>query len=207
MNKINQKIISVAVKDNTVEVPKSTTVEMHEAIPRPHSLSGTTYKLKTPTMDHATYITINDIVLNEGTDSEQKRPFEVFINSKNMDNFQWIVALTRLISAVFRKGGDSNFMIEELQAVFDPKGGYFHKGKFIPSNVAAIANILETHMKQLGMLKDTDESLQKFIEEKKSILTTEQSNSYSLCNKCNSNNVVKLDGCNTCLSCGDSKCG
>jgi len=103
-------------------------IRMHERLERPEVLIGSTYKIKTPISDHAMYVTINDIVLNEGTEYEQRRPFEVFINSKNLDHFQWIVALTRIISAVFRKGGDVTFLVDELKAVFDPRGGYWQPG-------------------------------------------------------------------------------
>src|SRR5215510_9428287 len=95
-------------------------IRMHEKLERPEMLIGSTYKIKTPVSDHAMYVTINDIVLNEGTEYEQRRPFEIFINSKNLDHYQWIVALTRIISAVFRKGGDVTFLVDELKAVFDP---------------------------------------------------------------------------------------
>jgi hypothetical protein len=101
---------------------------MHEQVKRPESLVGSTYKIKTPLSEHALYVTINDMVLNEGTSHEVRRPFEMFINSKNMDHYQWIVALTLIISAVFRKGGDVSFLVEELHSVFDPRGGYFKKG-------------------------------------------------------------------------------
>lgn len=103
-------------------------IHMHEKVARPDMLFGSTYKIKTPLSEHALYVTINDIILNHGTAHEIRRPFEVFINSKNMDHFQWIVALTRIISAVFRKGGDISFLVEELRSVFDPAGGYFKKG-------------------------------------------------------------------------------
>ena len=103
-------------------------IRMHEEIQRPEMLIGSTYKIKTPVSDHAMYVTINDIILNEGTPHEQRRPFEVFINTKNLDHFQWIVALTRVISAVFRKGGDVTFLVDELKAVFDPRGGYWQPG-------------------------------------------------------------------------------
>src|SRR2546421_5632832 len=103
-------------------------IRMHERLERPEVLIGSTYKIKTPISDHAMYVTINDIVLNEGTEFEQRRPFEIFINSKNLDHFQWIVALTRIISAVFRKGGDVTFLVDELKAVFDPRGGYWQPG-------------------------------------------------------------------------------
>ena len=132
------------------ERKSATIIRMTEAIARPEgmeALEGSTYKIKTPLDDHAMYVTINDIVLNAGTEHEQRRPFEIFINSKNMDHFQWIVALTRLMSAVFRKGGDVTFLAEELQAVFDPRGGYFKPGgKFMPSIIADIGAVIEHHL-------------------------------------------------------------
>jgi hypothetical protein len=130
---------------------ESNIIQMHEKVSRPEALAGSTYKIKTPMSDHALYLTINDIVLNEGTDHELRRPFEVFINSKNMDHFQWIVALTRVLSAVFRKGGDCTFLVEELKAVFDPQGGYFKPGgKFMPSLVAEIGWAIEDHLQKSG---------------------------------------------------------
>ena len=133
-------------------------------------LSLGTYKVKTPVTEHALYITINDVVMNEGTDQEHARPFEIFINSKNMDHFQWIVGLTRVMSAVFRKGGDVTFLLEELQSVFDPNGGYYKKGgKYVPSLVAEIGEVLEKHLIDIGMLKtkELDEHQKKLVEEKK----------------------------------------
>jgi hypothetical protein len=125
------------------------------------ALEGSTYKIKTPLDDHAMYVTINDIILNAGTEHEQRRPFEIFINSKNMDHFQWIVALTRLMSAVFRKGGDVTFLAEELQAVFDPKGGYFKPGgKFMPSIIAEIGAVIEHHLQKIGLMEKEELSEQ-----------------------------------------------
>ena len=129
-------------------------IRMHEEIQRPEVLIGSTYKIKTPVSDHAMYVTINDIVLNEGTEHEQRRPFEVFINSKNLDHFQWIVALTRIISAVFRKGGDVTFLVDELKAVFDPRGGYWQPGgKFMPSIIAELGYVIEKHLQTIGLLR------------------------------------------------------
>ena len=169
------------------------------------------------------YITINDIILNEGTEHEARRPFEVFINSKNMDNFQWVVALTRLISAVFRKGGDTTFMVEELKAVFDPKGGYFKPGGvFMPSIVAEIGHAIERHMQMIGMIKadNLDDHQKEFLAKKKAEIEAAQGAvdgesseagdfpaNATVCNKCSTKAVVLMDGCMTCLSCGDSKCG
>ena len=127
---------------------------MTEEIQRPEVLIGSTYKIKTPVSDHAMYVTINDIVLNEGTEHEQRRPFEVFINSKNLDHYQWIVALTRIISAVFRKGGDVTFLVDELKAVFDPRGGYWQPGgKFMPSIIAELGYVIEKHLQTIGLLR------------------------------------------------------
>jgi len=197
-------------------------IQMHEKIERPEMLIGSTYKVKTPLSEHALYITINDIILNHGTPNELRRPFEVFINSKSMDHFQWIVALTRIISAVFRKGGDVTFLVDELRSVFDPRGGYFKKGgKYMPSIVAEIGDSIECHLRMIGMIKDEglDEHQQKLIDEKRkqfegAVAQSESKGeakdfpaSAQLCNKCSTKAVIKMDGCMTCLNCGDSKCG
>jgi len=202
---------------------KSNIIQMHESLKRPEMLLGSTYKIKTPLSEHSLYITINDLVLNQDTDHEQRRPFEVFINSKNMDHFQWIVALTRIMSAVFRKGGDITFLVEELRSVFDPSGGYFKKGgKFMPSLVAEIGDVVESHLKMIGMIKteEISEHQQKIMDEKRAQFEAEkqvkapESEEVSafpagsqLCTKCNTKASIQMDGCMTCLNCGDSKCG
>ncbi|MBA2237340.1 MAG: NrdJb [Lysobacter sp.] len=141
------------------ESPAANVIQMHERIERPEVLIGSTYKIKSPLFEHALYVTINDIVLNEGSEHEHRRPFEIFINSKNMDHFQWIVALTRIMSAVFRKGGDVTFVVDEMKAVFDPKGGYFKAGGvYMPSLVAELGAIVEAHLKSIGMMHDPDMS-------------------------------------------------
>ncbi|GAA5216187.1 hypothetical protein ACFSJ3_09690 [Corallincola platygyrae] len=197
-------------------------VTLHEKIDRPEMLIGSTYKIKPPVSEHAFYITINDILLNEGTDHEHQRPFEIFINSKNMENYSWVVALTRVMSAVFRKGGDATFLVEELKAVFDPKGGYFQPGTgvYMPSMVAEIGQVVERHMQRIGLLGggEMDARQKALIEEKRKAHETaaktsdaEGSTSFPpeavLCNKCHQKAVIKMDGCMTCLNCGDSKCG
>jgi len=137
--------------------PASNIIQMHEKVERPEVLIGNTYKIKSPLVEHAMYVTINDIVLNPGTEHELRRPFEVFINSKNMDHFQWIVALTRIMSAVFRKGGDVTFLVDEMKAVFDPRGGYFKAGGvYMPSIVAEIGSVVEEHLKSIGMILDPE---------------------------------------------------
>ena len=143
---------------DVIEVPpKAEVIQMHEKVERPDTLIGATYKIKSPLFEHALYVTINDIVLNAGTEHELRRPFEIFINSKNMDHFQWIVALTRIMSAVFRKGGDITFLVDELKAVFDPRGGYFKAGGvYMPSIVAELGAIVEQHLKMIGLLHDPE---------------------------------------------------
>ncbi|MFN9732238.1 MAG: NrdJb [Pseudomonadota bacterium] len=149
-----------AVEPNEVmALPKAEVIQMPEQIERPEVLVGYTYKIKSPLFEHALYVTINDIVLNQGTEHESRRPFEIFINSKNMDHFQWIVALTRIMSAVFRKGGDVTFLVEEMKAVFDPRGGYFKGGGiYMPSIVAEIGAVVEEHLKMIGLIRDPEMS-------------------------------------------------
>jgi len=196
-------------------------IRMHEKVERPEMLVGSTYKIKTPISDHAMYVTINDIVLNEGTEYEQRRPFEIFINSKNLDHFQWIVALTRIISAVFRKGGDVTFLVDELKAVFDPRGGYWQPGgKFMPSIIAELGHVIEKHLQAIGLIRKTqlDVHQQKLVDEKRAAFEARarQTDAFAkphfpegaqLCGRCSTAAVVMMDGCMTCLNCGDSKCG
>jgi len=196
-------------------------VHLHEKLERPEMLLGSTYKIKTPLSEHALYVTINDIILNQGTEHELRRPFEIFINSKNMDHFQWIVALTRIISAVFRKGGDVTFLVEEMRSVFDPRGGYFKKGgKYMPSLVAEIGDAIECHLRMIGLLRDEelDEHQKLLIQEKRaqyeaSVKKAEVADGgdfpegAKLCAKCHTKAMIQMDGCLTCLNCGESKCG
>jgi hypothetical protein len=228
--KIDKKISKVSVVEvnqDSGETGKESAAEsvdnvvhMHEKLQRPLVLSGSTYKIKTPLSEHALYVTINDIVLNPDTEHELRRPFEIFINSKNMDHFQWIVALTRIASAVFRKGGDVTFLVEELRSVFDPHGGYFKKGgKFMPSLVAEIGDVLEDHLREIGILKSSelDQHQQNFIKSKAQEYSQKTASpeasaddfpeSSALCKKCLTRAVIMLDGCLTCLNCGESKCG
>jgi len=217
--------------------PVAEVIQMHESLERPETLVGNTYKIKSPLFEHALYVTINDIVLNAGTQHEQRRPFELFINSKNMDHFQWIVALTRILSAVFRKGGDVTFIVEELKAVFDPRGGYFKAGGvYMPSIVAEIGAVIEQHMKSIGLIHDPEmsEATRQLIAEKRAAYEKQSKPAAApeapaasvspsaadahtnasgfpagatLCAKCNTQALVLMDGCQTCLNCGYSKCG
>lgn len=226
VHKISKKIVSYKVltdekKTEAAPVATEDSLEsMHENVERPEMLLGSTYKIKTPQSEHALYITINDMILNAGTEHEERRPYEVFINSKNMEHFQWVLALTRVISAVFRKGGDVCFLVEELKAVFDPKGGYFKKGGvFMPSLVAEIGHAIESHMKHIGMIKpeQLSDHQKKFLEEKRKEFEAKHGEANGegsdfpeqavLCTKCSTKAMVLMDGCMTCLNCGESKCG
>ena len=219
--KIEKKIVSYSVVDKTdekKEIPAEV-VQIGEPLARPDKITGSTYKVKTPVTEHALYITINDVIMNEGTDQEHRRPFEIFVNSKNMEHFQWIVGLTRVMSAVFRKGGDLTFLIEELESVFDPNGGYYKKGgKYVPSLVAELGQVLEEHLKNIGMLKVTEpeEHQQQLIDDKKAEYLKKNPDKLDdsgfpkdaqLCNKCQTKAAIMMDGCLTCLNCGESKCG
>ena len=223
--KIEKKIVSYSVvdktdeqKDEKKEIPAEV-VQIGEPLARPDKITGSTYKVKTPVTEHALYITINDVIMNEGTDQEHRRPFEIFVNSKNMEHFQWIVGLTRVMSAVFRKGGDLTFLIEELESVFDPNGGYYKKGgKYVPSLVAELGQVLEEHLKNIGMLKVTEpeEHQQQLIDNKKAEYLKKNPDKLDdsgfpkdaqLCNKCQTKAAIMMDGCLTCLNCGESKCG
>ncbi len=224
------------VAESHPQTPAAEVIQMHEKLERPDTLVGATYKIKSALFEHALYVTINDIVLNPGTEHELRRPFEIFINSKNMDHFQWIVALTRIMSAVFRKGGDVTFLVEELKAVFDPRGGYFKAGGvYMPSIVAELGAVIEQHLKTIGLIHDPEMSAEqrRLIAEKraayesraagtkkKSDPPTATADDYlepaeaggfppgaTLCHKCNTNATVVMDGCATCLNCGYSKCG
>ena len=223
--KIDKKIVAYSVVKPDASLspasgPTQAVQQMHESVARPEVLPGATYKVKTPLSDHALYITINDIVLNPGTEHEVRRPFEIFINSKAMEHFQWIVALTRIIWSVFCEGGDVTFLVEERRSVFDPKGGYFKKGgKYMPSLVAEIGDVIESHMRSIGLLKEEglDEHQRKMLVEQRNkyevgmkAIEDAGENSFppeaTLCGKCQTKAVIVMDGCLTCLNCGDSKC-
>lgn len=195
---------------------------MHENVARPETLFGSTYKIKTPQSEHALYITINDIVLNMGTEYEDRHPYEIFINSKNMEHFQWVLALTRVISAVFRKGGDTCFLVDELKSVFDPKGGYFKKGGvFMPSLVAEIGYTIEQHLKTIGLIKtqEMDAHQKKYLADKRKEFDEKHGNTAisdeatsfptnaTICPACQAKAMIRLDNCSTCLSCYSAACG
>ncbi|CAO3425100.1 adenosylcobalamin-dependent ribonucleoside-diphosphate reductase [Azospirillum argentinense] len=176
---------------------------------RPETLPGETYKVRWPDSDHAMYITINDIVENG-----RRRPFEVFINSKNMEHYAWTVALTRMISAVFRRGGEVGFVVEELKAVFDPRGGAWMQGRYVPSLLAAIGDVIERHLKAIGMLPDdgaangtptAPPSADAAPGSAPVVIGTEPAN-LRQCPKCGQPGLIRQEGCDSCLNCGYSKC-
>ena len=209
-NAVTGSVLSVDTSEKKdIETSKMTgisgeVVYMSEPLARPKDLEGRTYKVKWPDSEHALYITINDILLHD-----QRRPFEIFVNSKNMEHFAWTVGLTRMISAVFRRGGDVSFVVDELKAVFDPRGGAWMGGKYIPSILAAIGNTIETHMIEIGFLSRAVLGPQS--PETKKPTSTQQSSPTSLrlttfCPSCGENDLHMIEGCMTCSSCGHSKC-
>ncbi len=174
-------------------------IYMSEPLDRPQALEGNTYKLRWPESEHAIYITINDLVVNG-----HRRPFEVFINSKNMEHYAWTVALTRMISAVFRRGGDVSFVVEELKAVFDPRGGAWIGGKYVPSILAAIGGVIERHMVDIGFLEGEGMGLKS---DPKSQVVNLGNHRGPACPRCGQYEMRMVEGCMTCAACGHSKCG
>jgi ribonucleoside-diphosphate reductase alpha chain len=186
-------------------------VYMTRPLDRPEALPGRTYKLRWPESDHALYITINDVVQDS-----RRRPFEVFINSKNMEHYAWTVGLTRMISAVFRRGGDVAFVVEELKAVFDPRGGCWMEGRYVPSLLAAIGEVIERHMIDIGFMPDPKRALEELPAEarlKVAQLAPPAAAPKGIdqrlrqCPKCGSAGLIRQEGCDLCTSCGYSRCG
>ncbi len=204
-NDVTGSVLSIssqneAEDDKPVAVPEGgEVVYMSEPLDRPAELEGQTYKVKWPDSEHALYITVNDIVLNG-----HRRPFEVFINSKNMEHFAWTVALTRMISAVFRRGGDVSFVVEELKAVFDPRGGAWVQGKYIPSILAAIGGVIEQHMIATGFIAGEGLGLK---QDPSAQVVAVGERRGKACPSCGQYDLRMVEGCMTCASCGHSKCG
>jgi ribonucleoside-diphosphate reductase alpha chain len=182
-------------------------VYMTQPLSRPEALPGQTYKIRWPDSEHALYITLNDIV-QDG----RRRPFEVFINSKNMEHYAWTVALTRMISAVFRRGGDVSFVVEEMKAVFDPRGGAWMEGRYVPSLLAAIGDVIERHMIEIGFLpakhQRTAIADQKVAAAGDALLTDQRRHPVGLaqCPKCGQAALIRIEGCDQCTNCDYSKC-
>ena len=211
------------IKSNTI----AEVIELQPVLQRPDNLDGSTYKIKTPLSEHALYVTINDITIKG-----KRRPFEIFINSKNMEHYAWTVGLTRMISAVFRRGGDVSFVVEELKAVFDPRGGQWVGGRYVPSLLAAIGSVIERHMIDIGFLaapgqlaNDADKQLNVMgmnTDYARGNNSGRDGNSgqdntppnrglsgspFQQCPKCAQASLMRQEGCDTCTSCGYSKCG
>ena len=200
-NDVTGSVLSVSeASDETPQVDLGADViYMAEPLDRPEALEGNTYKVKWPDSEHAIYITINDVI-----HGGHRRPFEVFINSKNMEHFAWTVALTRMISAVFRRGGDVSFVVEELKAVFDPRGGAWMGGKYIPSILAAIGGVIEQHLVATGFIEGTGMGLKS--DPQAEIMKMDQQRGKA-CSSCGDYDLRMVEGCMTCGSCGFSKCG
>ena len=179
--------------------PHGDVIYISEPLDRPQELEGNTYKLKWPDSEHAIYITINDIIVGG-----RRQPFEVFINSKNMEHFAWTVALTRMISAVFRRGGDVSFVVEELKAVFDPRGGAWMQGKYVPSILAAIGGVIEKHLISIGFIDGEGMGLKS--DPQAQVVNLDQPRGPA-CPSCGQFGMQMIEGCMTCPSCGHSKCG
>jgi ribonucleoside-diphosphate reductase alpha chain len=205
-NDVTGSVLSVSdeKKDAPVQVStdgeRAEVVYLAEPLDRPQELEGATYKLKWPDSEHAIYITVNDLVV-----SGHRRPFEVFINSKNMEHFAWTVALTRMISAVFRRGGDVSFVVEELKAVFDPRGGAWMQGKYVPSILAAIGGVMEQHMVATGFLAGEGMGLKS--DPQADVVALNGAPKGKACSSCGDYDLRMVEGCMTCGSCGYSKCG
>ncbi|MBQ2260704.1 MAG: adenosylcobalamin-dependent ribonucleoside-diphosphate reductase [Loktanella sp.] len=193
-------VVAEDTPDSDVTASGGEVVYMSEPLDRPQELEGATYKLKWPDSNHAIYITINDLVV-----AGHRRPFEIFINSKNMEHFAWTVALTRMISAVFRRGGDVTFVVEELKAVFDPRGGAWMQGKYVPSILAAIGGVIEQHMVSIGFL--AGEGLGLKTDPTADVVSLGTGKRGKACPSCGAYDLRMVEGCMTCGSCGHSKCG
>jgi ribonucleoside-diphosphate reductase alpha chain len=190
-------------------------VYMAKPLEREPVLSGYTYKLRWPGSDHATYITINDIECDPaaGGPGRRRRPFEIFINSKNLEHYAWTVALTRMISAIFRRGGDVSFVVEELKAVFDPQGGQWMGGRYVPSLLAAIGGIIETHMLRTGFLAPSPgqepepvAAAQALAVGERPLGASPEENRRRICPRCSAQTLRRQEGCLVCSNCGYSKC-
>lgn len=209
--KIDAKIVGYSVVDKSKAKEEPEPVQpvaiqppQIQAYERPEVVEGATYKIKPPTTGSAMYITINHIRDERG----ELRPIEIFVNTKHMEHFQWVAALTRMISAVLRKPGPFLFVVDELQQVFDPQGGYWEGGSMMPSVVAHIGKVFKEHCQRIGVLEAPAVSaVQRAVFEEKKAEAEKRGVKAQRCSKCSEDAVIKMDGCMTCTNCGDSKCG
>lgn len=208
----------------TTPASEADVVYMTKPLERDAALEGLTYKIKWPASPHALYVTINDIE-RDG----RRRPFEIFINTKNLEHYAWTVALTRMISAVFRRGGDVTFVAEELKAVFDPEGGRWMAGRYVPSLLAAIGDVIEQHMIRTGFMVPHASSQEIAVNPEKratahNVIDGRQSGGAAatsandgaqsanaplgrVCPRCGTRNLHRIEGCWTCSECQYSHCG
>ncbi|HLJ64055.1 MAG TPA: ribonucleoside-diphosphate reductase, adenosylcobalamin-dependent, partial [Stellaceae bacterium] len=177
-------------------------VYMTAPLDRPEALPGQTYKIRWPQGEHAIYITINDVI-QDG----RRRPFEIFINSKSMEHYAWTVGLTRMISAVFRRGGDVAFVVEEMKAVFDPRGGAFMNGRYVPSLLAAIGDVIERHMIDIGFVPAREQASERQVVNLREESLAGNGGRMASCPKCSQPALIRVEGCDQCVSCGYSRCG
>ncbi len=200
-NAVTGSVLSVSEKTETAPQTDrgADVIYIAEPLDRPEALEGATYKIKWPESEHAIYITLNDIVVGG-----KRRPFEVFINSKNMEHFAWTVGLTRMISAVFRRGGDVSFVVEELKAVFDPRGGAWMEGRYVPSILAAIGGVIERHMIEIGFLGGEGMGLKQ--DPRAKVMAVGGRPAGPACPNCGQYAMQMIEGCMTCMECGHSKC-
>lgn len=202
--KIKKKIVGWKVSTGEDEEGKIIEIREAETLERPRTVEGRTYKISPAVTDSAMYVTINDIVLPSG----ERRPLEMFINTKHVAHQQWITALTRMVSAIFRKPGPYLFVAEELRQIYDPQGGYFEGGKMMPSVVAHVADVLNEHFIWIGATKAPElTAVQKEVLAEKKDAAESLGVQAQVCMKCHEKAVIMLDGCLTCTACGDSKCG
>ncbi len=220
-NEITGAVLSVEAREPTTETEtpqqplltdqappsRGDVVYMTDPLARPEVLPGRSYKLRWPESDHAIYITLNDIVQEGSGQEARRRPFEIFINSKNMEHYAWTVALTRMISAVFRRGGDVSFVVEELKAVFDPRGGAWMEGRYVPSLLAAIGGVIERHMIDIGFLQAPEAPAGEGQKAVVNLGNPKGTTRFAQCPKCGGASLIRQEGCDLCTSCGYSKCG
>jgi ribonucleoside-diphosphate reductase alpha chain len=195
----SEHITGVLTKTEDKKTPEVAAELGSAAIPRPVELEGTTYKIKTPLSPDALYLTVNDII-----DDGHRRPYELFINTKNLQHFSWVVAMTRLISAVFRKEKDPSFLVEELKSIYDPNGGYFSDGKFVPSLAADIGLVIDKHLRKIGLIEERKKAASVETNELKNSM---DSSKFMICPQCNDKGLYNAENCLKCILCGYSKCG
>ncbi|MCA9486978.1 hypothetical protein H6501_02660 [Candidatus Woesearchaeota archaeon] len=190
-------------KLQTKEVPATLESEKFD---RPEAVEAKVYKLRSRFVNENLYITLSYVKNTSG----KNRPIEIFINSKDLSKLPEYTVLTRLISAIFRHFKDPKFILEELQSIYDPGGGYFLKGKYIYSFYSEVAMIIEKFFVDIGFIAGREEALDNWIESAKKAnpQTTFEVNNFKICPQCNQKSLQVDGGCLLCINpeCGYSKC-